>query len=57
MNIDKNEIRNSVMKAKSQNIAYFLVNQTEKDAKKNVMAEVEKLTNKGTCEIIVIRKL
>jgi hypothetical protein len=57
MNVDKNKIRDSVQKARLQDLLYVTVNPTDKDSKKNALAEIDKFIGKGTCEITVIRDL
>lgn len=55
MNVDKNKIRDSVQKARPQDLLYVTVNHTDKDSKKNALAEIDKFIGKGGCEITVIR--
>ena len=46
--IDKNKIRDSVLKARQQDLLYVTVNPTEKDSKKNALAEIDKFIGKGS---------
>jgi hypothetical protein len=55
-NLDKNKIRDSVQKARPQDLLYVVVNATDKDSKKNVLAEIDKFIGKGSCEVTVVRK-
>ena len=55
MNLDKNKIRDSVQKARPQDLRYLAVNPTDKDSKKNALAQIDKFIGNGTCEITVIR--
>ena len=54
-NLDKNKICESIRKARTQDLLYVTVNSTDKDSKKNALAEIDKFIGKGTCEITVIR--
>lgn len=55
MNVDKSKIRESVQKARQQDLCYLTVNPTDKDSKKNALAEIDKFIGKGSCEITVVR--
>ena len=55
-NLDKNKIRDAIQKARPQDLFYVTVNPTDKDSKKNALAEIDKFIGNGTCEITVIRK-
>ena len=54
--IDKNKIRDSVLKARQQDLLYVTVNPTEKDSKKNALAEIDKFIGKGSHEIVLLKK-
>jgi len=54
-NLDKNKIRDSLQKARPQDLLYVTVNPTDKDSKKNALAMIDKFIGKGSCEIIVIK--
>jgi hypothetical protein len=54
-NLDKNKIRESIQKARPQDLLYVTVNPTDKDSKKNALAEIDKFIGKGSCEVAVIR--
>jgi hypothetical protein len=56
MNVDKTKIRDSVQKARLQDLLYVTVNPTDKDSKKNALAEIDKFIGKGTCEVTVVRR-
>jgi hypothetical protein len=56
MNVDKTKIRDSVQKSRPQDLLYVTVNPTDKDSKKNALAEIDKFIGKGTYEVIVIRR-
>jgi hypothetical protein len=53
-NLDKNKIRDSVQRARPQDLLYVTVNPTDKDSKKNALAEIDKFIGKGSCEVMVI---
>ena len=55
-NLDKNKIRNSILKARAQDLLYLTINPADKDSKKNVIAEIEKFVGKGGVEVVAIRK-
>jgi hypothetical protein len=52
-NLDKNKIRDSVQRARPQDLLYVTVNPTDKDSKKNALAEIDKFIGKGTCTVLV----
>ena len=54
-NLDKNKIRDSIQKARPQDLLYLTINPVDKDSKKNVLAEVEKFIGKGGGEISVVK--
>jgi hypothetical protein len=54
-NLDKNKIRDSVQKARPQDLLYLAVNLTDKDSKKNALAEIDKFVSKGNCEIVIFK--
>ena len=54
--LDKNKIRDSIQKARPQDLLYLTINPADKDSKKNVIAEIDKFVGKGTYELIAIRK-
>jgi len=55
-NLDKNKIRDSIQKARPQDLLYVTINQTDKDSKKNALAEIDKFIGRGSCDVMVIRK-
>jgi len=55
-NLDKNKIRDSIQKARPQDLLYLTINPADKDSKKNVIAEIEKFVGKGEGEVLVVRK-
>ena len=55
-NLDKNKIRDSIQKARPQDLLYLTINPADKDSKKNVIAEIEKFVGKDNAEIMVIKK-
>jgi len=55
-NLDKNKIRDSIQKARPQDLLYLTINPADKDSKKNVFAEIEKFVGKVDVEIMVIKK-
>jgi hypothetical protein len=54
-NLDKNKIRDSVQRARPQDLLYVTVNPTDKDSKKNALAEIDKFIGKGSCEVVLIK--
>ena len=54
-NLDKNKIRNSILKARAQDLLYLTINPADKDSKKNVIAEIEKFVGKGGVEVVVVK--
>jgi len=54
-NLDKNKIRDSIQKARPQDLLYLTINPADKDSKKNVIAEIEKFVGKGRGEVVVVR--
>jgi len=54
-NLDKNKIRDSIQKARPQDLLYLTINPADKDSKKNVIAEIEKFLGKGGGELVVIQ--
>ena len=55
MNLDKNKIRDSIQKARRQDLLYVTVNPADNDSKKNAFAEIEKFIGKGSCEVVIIK--
>lgn len=55
-NLDKNKIRDSVQKARPQDLLYVTVNSTDKDSKKNALAEIDKFIGKGKCEVTIVKR-
>ena len=54
-NLDKNKIRDSIQKARPQDLLYLTINPADKDSKKNVIAEIDKFVGKGGGELVVVR--
>jgi len=54
-NLDKNKIRDSIQKARPQDLLYLTINPTDKDSKKRVIAEIEKFIGKGGGDVVVSR--
>ena len=54
-NLDKNKIRDSIQKARPQDLLYLTINPADKDSKRNVIAEIEKFVGKGGGEVVVVR--
>jgi hypothetical protein len=54
-NLDKNKIRDSIQKARPQDLLYLTINPADKDSKKNVIAEIEKYTGNGIFEVMVLK--
>ena len=54
-NLDKNKIRDSIQKARPQDLLYLTINPADKDSKKNVIAEIERFVGKVNAEILVVK--
>ena len=54
-NLDRNKIRDSVQKARPQDLLYVAVNAADKDSKKNMILEIEKFVGKESSEVIVMK--
>ena len=54
--LDKNKIRDSILKARTQDLLYLTINPADKDSKKNVISEIEKFVGKHSYEIFIIKK-
>ena len=54
-NLDKNKIRDSIQKARQQDLLYLTINPADKDSKKNVITEIEKFVGKGGVEVVVVK--
>lgn len=55
-NLDKNKIRDSIHKARPQDLLYVVVNPANKDSKKNALAEIDKFIGKGSCQVCIFNK-
>ena len=53
-NLDKNKIRDSIQKARPQDLLYLTINPTDKDSKKNVIAEIEKFLSKSSDYVVIL---
>ena len=53
--LDKNKIRDSIQKARPQDLLYLTINPADKDSKKNVISEIDKFVGKGGGEVVVFR--
>lgn len=53
--LDKNKIRDSIQKARPQDLLYLTINPADKDSKKNVISEIDKFVGKGGGEVLVVR--
>ena len=53
--LDKNKIRDSIQKARPQDLLYLTINAADKDSKKNVIAEIQKFVGKGGGEIVILK--
>jgi uncharacterized protein (DUF2344 family) len=54
-NLDKNKIRDSIQKARPQDLLYLTINPADKNSKKNVIAEVDRFIGKASYEIFIKR--
>ena len=54
-NLDKNKIRDSIQKARPQDLLYLTINPANKDSKKNVIAEIDKFVGKSGGEIVILK--
>ena len=55
-NLDKNKIRESIQKARPQDLLYVVFNPAYKDSKKNALAEIDKFIGKGGGDIAIYKK-
>ena len=55
-NLDKNKIRDSIQKARPQDLLYLTINPADKDSKKNAIAEIDRFVGKSIVDILVIGK-
>jgi len=53
--LDKNKIRDSIQKARPQDLLYLTINPADKDSKKNVIAEIDKFVGKSGGEIVILK--
>ena len=56
MALDKISIKESISKAKSQDILHLTSNAADKRSVQSVLSEIEKFISKGICTITVVRK-
>ena len=54
--LDKNKIRDSIQKARPQDLLYLTINPADKDSKKNVISEIDKFVGKAGGKMLVIKK-
>ena len=54
-NLDKNKIRDSILKARPQDLLYLTINPADKNSKKNLITEIEKFVGKGGVEVVVVK--
>jgi hypothetical protein len=54
-NLDKNKIRESIQKARPQDLLYLTINPADKDSKKNAFAEIEKFIGRVGANIVLIK--
>jgi hypothetical protein len=52
-NLDKNKIRESIQKARPQDLLYLTINPADKDSKKNAFVAIEKFIGKSGVEMII----
>lgn len=55
-NLDKNKIRDSIQKARPQDMLYVSVNPADKDSKKNAVNMIDKFIGNGEVDIFIISK-
>jgi hypothetical protein len=56
MRVDKNSICDSIKKARPQDLVLVTTNQSDKDSKKNALAEIEKFISKGNFDVVVVKR-
>jgi len=56
-NLDKNKIRDSIQKARTQDLLYLTNNPADKDSKREVMSDINNFFSKDFCEILIIKKV
>jgi len=54
-NLDKNKIRESIQKARPQDLLYLTINPADKDSKKNVIAEIDSFIKNDNYEVIIFK--
>ena len=54
-NLDKNKIRDSIQKARPQDLLYLTINPADKDSKKNALAEIDSFIKNKKCEILALK--
>ena len=55
-NLDKNKIRESIQKARPQDLLYLTINPADKDSKKNVLSEIDKFVGKSGVQVVLVKK-
>jgi hypothetical protein len=56
MRVDKTSICDSIKKARPQDLVLVTTNQSDKDSKKNALAEIEKIISKGNFDVVVVKR-
>jgi hypothetical protein len=53
--LDKNKIRDSIQKARPQDLLYLAVNPTDKNSLKTVLIQIEKFCGKDDVSVILLK--
>ena len=54
-NLDKNKIRESIQKARPQDLLYLTINPADKDSNKKAIDLIKNIKNKEDIEILIIK--
>lgn len=55
-NLDKNKIRETIQKARPQDLFHLSINPADKDSKKRVIAAIDKFLGTGSGEITIVKR-
>jgi hypothetical protein len=54
-NLDKNKIRDSILRARPQDLLYLTINPEDKDSHKKAIDRIKGVKNKKEIEILIIK--
>jgi hypothetical protein len=55
-NLDKNKIRDSVQRARPQDLLHLSINPADKDSKRSAIAVIDKFLGTGSGEITIVKR-